>query len=161
MYHASWALTIGKCTCIFRKELFHFLHICCEIINCLLDYNSNLFYIFCATTFHRSRNPYLPDIASHRNSQSLPIIKPYTGPKLPPDRYCLSAMNYQLKARPKPQLSYTMPGTLYPTHVVSVETLRNHILCDMGVFQKFKFYSNYIFEIGKLLGRRESVYGII
>ncbi|XP_067944314.1 transcription initiation factor TFIID subunit 9-like [Watersipora subatra] len=52
----------------------------------------------------------LLDIASHRNSQSLPVIKPYTGPKLPPDRYCLSSMNYQLKTHRKPTLSYTLPG---------------------------------------------------
>ena len=55
------------------------------------------------------------DIAAHKNGQTLPLIKPYTGPKLPPDRYCLSAMNYQLRTNKKPNLSYTvhnLPGNV-------------------------------------------------
>ncbi|KAF6033810.1 TAF9B [Bugula neritina] len=53
----------------------------------------------------------LLDVATHRNSQSLPLIKPYTGPKLPPDRYCLSAMNYQLRNSKRQVLSYNVQHT--------------------------------------------------
>ncbi|CAC5420605.1 TAF9 [Mytilus coruscus] len=38
----------------------------------------------------------LMDIAKHKNSQALPLIKPYSGLRLPPDRYCLSAPNYKM-----------------------------------------------------------------
>ncbi|XP_069104103.1 transcription initiation factor TFIID subunit 9B-like isoform X1 [Argopecten irradians] len=38
----------------------------------------------------------LMEIAKHKNSQVLPLIKPYTGLRLPPDRYCLSAPNYKM-----------------------------------------------------------------
>ncbi len=41
------------------------------------------------------------DVARHRNNSALPVIKPYTGPKLPPDRYCLSQSNYKLKTLKK------------------------------------------------------------
>ncbi|XP_048745485.1 transcription initiation factor TFIID subunit 9B-like [Ostrea edulis] len=38
----------------------------------------------------------LMEISKHKNSQVLPLIKPYTGLRLPPDRYCLSAPNYKM-----------------------------------------------------------------
>ena len=31
----------------------------------------------------------------------MPLIKPYSGPRLPPDRYCLTAPNYRLKSLQK------------------------------------------------------------
>ncbi|GAB6018900.1 hypothetical protein CHUAL_000557 [Chamberlinius hualienensis] len=40
----------------------------------------------------------LIDISKQRNNIPLPLIKPHCGPRLPPDRYCLSACNYRLKA---------------------------------------------------------------
>ena len=43
----------------------------------------------------------LMDVARHKNSVPLPLIKPFTGPKLPPDRYCLTAPNYRLKSQNK------------------------------------------------------------
>jgi Transcription initiation factor IID, 31kD subunit len=43
----------------------------------------------------------LMDVARHKNSIPLPLIKPFSGPKLPPDRYCLTAANYRLKAGKK------------------------------------------------------------
>lgn len=43
----------------------------------------------------------LMEVAKHKNNTPLPIIKPYTGPKLPPDRYCLSSANYRLKSLKK------------------------------------------------------------
>ena len=43
----------------------------------------------------------LMDVARHKNKTPLPLIKPYTGPKLPPDRYCLSSANYRLKSLKK------------------------------------------------------------
>jgi len=43
----------------------------------------------------------LMDVARHKNSVPLPLIKPFTGPKLPPDRYCLTAPNYRLRSQKK------------------------------------------------------------
>eukprot|EP00057_Strongylocentrotus_purpuratus_P010982 XP_011665456.1 PREDICTED: transcription initiation factor TFIID subunit 9 [Strongylocentrotus purpuratus] len=40
---------------------------------------------------------FLMEIAKQKNSSPLPAIKPHNGPRLPPDRYCLSACNYRLK----------------------------------------------------------------
>ncbi|XP_049634446.1 transcription initiation factor TFIID subunit 9-like [Suncus etruscus] len=41
---------------------------------------------------------FLLDIARQRNQIPLPLIKLYSGPRLPPDRYCLTAPNYRLKS---------------------------------------------------------------
>ncbi|KAF6091614.1 TATA-box binding protein associated factor 9b [Phyllostomus discolor] len=40
---------------------------------------------------------FLLDIARQKNQTPLPMIKPYSGPRLPPDRYCLTAPNFKLK----------------------------------------------------------------
>lgn len=39
----------------------------------------------------------LLDLTRIRNSSPLPLIKPNSGLRLPPDRYCLSSCNYRLK----------------------------------------------------------------
>nr|XP_057942126.1 transcription initiation factor TFIID subunit 9 isoform X2 [Doryrhamphus excisus] len=44
---------------------------------------------------------FLLEVARQKNQTPLPLIKPYTGPRLPPDRYCLTAPNYRLKFLPK------------------------------------------------------------
>ncbi|KAB0364747.1 hypothetical protein FD754_008903 [Muntiacus muntjak] len=44
---------------------------------------------------------FLLDIAGQRNQTPLPLIKPYAGPRLPPDIYCLTAPNYRPKSSPK------------------------------------------------------------
>uniref|UniRef100_F6VW37 TATA-box binding protein associated factor 9b n=2 Tax=Monodelphis domestica TaxID=13616 RepID=F6VW37_MONDO len=44
---------------------------------------------------------FLLDIARQKNQTPLPLIKPYSGLRLPPDRYCLTAPNYRLKPLPK------------------------------------------------------------
>ncbi|XP_056141136.1 transcription initiation factor TFIID subunit 9 [Lampris incognitus] len=41
---------------------------------------------------------FLLEVARQKNQTPLPLIKPYTGPRLPPDRYCLTATNYRLKS---------------------------------------------------------------
>ncbi|XP_030217905.1 transcription initiation factor TFIID subunit 9 isoform X1 [Gadus morhua] len=41
---------------------------------------------------------FLLEVARQKNGTPLPLIKPYTGPRLPPDRYCLTAPNYRLKS---------------------------------------------------------------
>ncbi|XP_034463221.1 transcription initiation factor TFIID subunit 9 isoform X1 [Hippoglossus hippoglossus] len=41
---------------------------------------------------------FLLEVARQKNQAPLPLIKPYTGPRLPPDRYCLTAPNYRLKS---------------------------------------------------------------
>ncbi|XP_077053031.1 transcription initiation factor TFIID subunit 9 [Siphateles boraxobius] len=50
---------------------------------------------------------FLLDIARQKNQTPLPLIKPYTGPRLPPDRYCLTAPNYRLKSLQKKVSSST------------------------------------------------------
>ncbi|OCT66040.1 hypothetical protein XELAEV_18042294mg [Xenopus laevis] len=50
---------------------------------------------------------FLLDIARQKNQTPLPLIKPYAGPRLPPDRYCLTAPNYRLKTVQK---KVTMPN---------------------------------------------------
>ncbi|KAK2179583.1 hypothetical protein NP493_482g02003 [Ridgeia piscesae] len=55
----------------------------------------------------------LMDLARQKNSVPLPPIRPYTGPKLPPERYCLTAANYRLKPLRKPSVeSSAMPLVL-------------------------------------------------
>ncbi|XP_078268061.1 transcription initiation factor TFIID subunit 9 [Rhinoraja longicauda] len=41
---------------------------------------------------------FLLEISRQKNQNPLPLIKPYAGPRLPPDRYCLTAPNYKLKS---------------------------------------------------------------
>ncbi|XP_068186448.1 transcription initiation factor TFIID subunit 9 [Antennarius striatus] len=48
---------------------------------------------------------FLLEVARQKNQTPLPLIKPYTGPRLPPDRYCLTAPNYKLKSVPKKVMS--------------------------------------------------------
>lgn len=45
----------------------------------------------------------LAKLAEMRNSMPLPAIKPHCGLRLPPDRYCLSACNYKLRATSQPK----------------------------------------------------------
>ncbi|XP_064615145.1 transcription initiation factor TFIID subunit 9-like [Liolophura sinensis] len=56
----------------------------------------------------------LMGIARQKNSQALPLVKPYTGPRLPPDRYCLSAPNYRLKSLRKPRIQIGLPMSQLP-----------------------------------------------
>jgi transcription initiation factor TFIID subunit 9 len=54
----------------------------------------------------------LMEIARQKNSQPLPLVKPYCGPRLPPDRYCLTAPNYKLKSvkkQPRSTVQYGLP----------------------------------------------------
>ncbi|XP_041981922.1 transcription initiation factor TFIID subunit 9 [Aricia agestis] len=52
----------------------------------------------------------LLEIARVKNVNPLPFIKPHCGPRLPPDRYCLSACNYRLKpATKKVPMKATVP----------------------------------------------------
>ncbi|XP_067668705.1 transcription initiation factor TFIID subunit 9B-like [Haliotis asinina] len=51
----------------------------------------------------------LMEIARHKNSQQLPLIKPYSLPRLPPDRYCLSAPNYRLRTLKKSRIQIGLP----------------------------------------------------
>lgn len=40
----------------------------------------------------------LLEVAKQKNTQPLPLIKPHSGIRLPPDRHCLLAANYKLRA---------------------------------------------------------------
>ncbi|XP_033638159.1 transcription initiation factor TFIID subunit 9-like [Asterias rubens] len=54
---------------------------------------------------------FLMEIARQKNNNPLPAIKPHNGPRLPPDRYCLSASNYRLRPLHK-RATLTMPSRL-------------------------------------------------
>ncbi|KAK3913882.1 Transcription initiation factor TFIID subunit 9 [Frankliniella fusca] len=43
----------------------------------------------------------LLEVARSKNSQPLPVVKPSCGIRLPPDRYCLSSVNYKLRNNKK------------------------------------------------------------
>lgn len=44
---------------------------------------------------------FLIDIARQKNSMPLPLIPEKFGPRLPPERYCLTSNNYRVKDRKK------------------------------------------------------------
>lgn len=54
----------------------------------------------------------LIDCARTKNSNSLPLVKPYCGLRLPADRHCLSSCNYALRGTHKKNIKtgYTMGG---------------------------------------------------
>ncbi|XP_076025332.1 transcription initiation factor TFIID subunit 9 isoform X2 [Genypterus blacodes] len=83
---------------------------------------------------------FLLEVARQKNQTPLPLIKPYAGPRLPPDRYCLTAPNYKLKSIQKkvsssasrisvPRLSVgavsSRPGT--PTLGASVQSVSSKV----------------------------------
>lgn len=43
----------------------------------------------------------LLEVARNKNSIPLPQIRPHCGVRLPPDRYCMTACNYELKSNSK------------------------------------------------------------
>ena len=45
---------------------------------------------------------FLIEVAREKNSTPLPLIPEKFGPRLPPERYCLTANNYKLKEKHKP-----------------------------------------------------------
>lgn len=52
----------------------------------------------------------LLEVARQKNSQPLPLVKPYSGPRLPPDRYCLTQPNYKLRVLKKARsVQYGLP----------------------------------------------------
>ncbi|KAH0626125.1 hypothetical protein JD844_000906 [Phrynosoma platyrhinos] len=50
---------------------------------------------------HAKKSSVDADDVRQKNQTPLPLIKPYSGPRLPPDRYCLTAPNYRLKSLQK------------------------------------------------------------
>ncbi|CAI9736526.1 transcription initiation factor TFIID subunit 9 [Octopus vulgaris] len=73
----------------------------------------------------------LMEIVRTKNSQPLPLIKPYSGPRLPPDRYCLTAPNYKLKSTKKHKLPMNLPvnqySTTLPSQRISLTPLQQNI----------------------------------
>merc|ERR1712062_201031 len=43
------------------------------------------------------RTDLLHELARLKNNTPLPTIKPFSGPRIPPDRYCLSGVNFRAK----------------------------------------------------------------
>ncbi|XDB63615.1 hypothetical protein AB1E18_016942 [Capra hircus] len=76
--------------------------------------------------FHLSspKRFFLLDIARQRNQTPLPLIKPYLGPRLPPDRYCLTAPNYRLKSLQKKKVSTSIGRMTVPQLSVGSVTSR-------------------------------------
>ncbi|XP_056267026.1 transcription initiation factor TFIID subunit 9 isoform X1 [Pseudoliparis swirei] len=66
---------------------------------------------------------FLLEVARQKNVTPLPLIKPYTGPRLPPDRYCLTAPNYRLKTVQKKVGTPPRLGTTVLVVVVIVVVL--------------------------------------
>ncbi|KAG7249223.1 hypothetical protein CRUP_006920, partial [Coryphaenoides rupestris] len=54
---------------------------------------------------------FLLEVARQKNQTPLPLIKPYTGPRLPPDRYCLTAPNYRIKSIQKKRFTVQIPSS--------------------------------------------------
>ncbi|XP_038049907.1 transcription initiation factor TFIID subunit 9-like [Patiria miniata] len=64
---------------------------------------------------------FLMEIARQKNNNPLPAIKPHNGPRLPPDRYCLSASNYRLRPLQK-RATLTMPSRLSLSSGISMSS---------------------------------------
>ncbi|KAF3840558.1 hypothetical protein F7725_006420 [Dissostichus mawsoni] len=62
---------------------------------------------------------FLLEVARQKNLTPLPLIKPYTGPRLPPDRYCLTAPNYRLKTvqKKKVMTPVTLSGQRFTVQI--------------------------------------------
>lgn len=66
----------------------------------------------------------LAKMAELRNAMPLPPIKPHCGLRLPPDRYCLTGVNYKLRAtnQPKKMTKSALEGRNVKTVVKSVSS---------------------------------------
>ncbi|XP_030374015.1 transcription initiation factor TFIID subunit 9 [Scaptodrosophila lebanonensis] len=66
----------------------------------------------------------LAKVAEQRNSMPLPPIKPHCGLRLPPDRYCLTGVNYKLRAtnQPKKMTKSALEGRTIKTVVKPVSS---------------------------------------
>uniref|UniRef100_A0A3B3TSN4 TAF9 RNA polymerase II, TATA box binding protein (TBP)-associated factor n=1 Tax=Poecilia latipinna TaxID=48699 RepID=A0A3B3TSN4_9TELE len=78
---------------------------------------------------------FLLEAARQKNQTPLPLIKPYTGPRLPPDRYCLTAPNYRLKSIQKkesvepvlPVHSLTSDPSVWSSGTPSVQSVSSKV----------------------------------
>ena len=59
---------------------------------------NQLLYCLCDPYFIQ----FLIEVAREKNSTPLPLIPEKFGPRLPPERYCLTANNYKLEEKHKP-----------------------------------------------------------
>ncbi|XP_017062029.1 transcription initiation factor TFIID subunit 9 [Drosophila ficusphila] len=66
----------------------------------------------------------LAKVADVRNGMPLPPIKPHCGLRLPPDRYCLTGVNYKLRAtnQPKKMIKSALEGRPLKTVVKPVSS---------------------------------------
>ncbi|ALC47081.1 e-y-1 [Drosophila busckii] len=66
----------------------------------------------------------LAKVAELRNAMPLPPIKPHCGLRLPPDRYCLTGVNYKLRAtnQPKKMTKSALEGRTVKTMVKPVSS---------------------------------------
>ena len=48
------------------------------------------------------------EIARQKNATPLPLIPEKFGPRIPPERYCLTANNYKVKERQKPVCTHIL-----------------------------------------------------
>ncbi|KAL5005183.1 hypothetical protein ScPMuIL_018639 [Solemya velum] len=65
----------------------------------------------------------LMEIARQKNSQALPLIKPYSVPRLPPDRNCITSTNFKLVAarslKKHPRIQIGLQGSQFPSSAMS------------------------------------------
>ena len=52
---------------------------------------------------------FMIEIARQKNATPLPLIPEKFGPRIPPERYCLTANNYKVKERQKPVCTPKLP----------------------------------------------------
>lgn len=62
------------------------------------------------------------EVAKQKNSQPLPTIKPHSGLRLPPDRHCLLAANYKLRASTSQSQTKKLVKTALEASASSIKT---------------------------------------
>lgn len=73
------------------------------------------------------------EVAKQKNSQPLLPIKPHSGLRLPPDRHCLLAANYKLRAassqaQPKKLVKSALEGSTIKTKLVTGNQLATNVI---------------------------------
>ena len=123
---------------------------------------------------------FLVDVARERNATPLPLIPEKFGPRLPPERYCLTANNYKVKERQKPVSKDLLISkacvlywpkanttTLYPVHAhvftiytMSIQSHSNTIGISIVHTVHNQRYCSYLVRLGWGEWELESVWGV-
>jgi len=92
----------------------------------------------------------LMEVSREKNSSNLPMLKTYSGTRLPPDRYCLSSLNYRLsndsitpRVRSQPSASFVDPLSAIPTNTKKDFVNPQMIMPAAGIKRKWKDEEDY------------------